>query len=158
MSTTRDLDVSLDGSSDFNTPNGTGRWDDVGWISSLSLYDGSGADVYNAHVDLSGSDWTIRSMNIGSSGTSTLYLNDVDEGQNRNIQTLFIDQNAVINLSTTKIGHIWGGGDSQELNLGSGRVGNIDLYATTNKINGGSGSIGQITGEGASIEVNLGNV
>ena len=77
MSTTIDLYVSLDGSSDFNAPYGTGSWDDVGWINSLSLYDGSGADVYNAHVDLSGSVWTIRSMNIGSEGIATLYLNDV---------------------------------------------------------------------------------
>lgn len=151
MTVEQQLYVSLDGDSNFNTFNGTASWTESGWLSQLSLYQADPNKFVSIYVDLSGSDWSIRSLSSGAVGEGLLYLSDVDDQDGRNIQLISVSVAAVVNLRTTHIGAFFGNGPTNDVNLGNGRAQYIALYGQTNSFHMDAGFVMTIAAEGDSV-------
>ncbi len=177
MTIEQEINVSLDGFSDFNIFNGTGNWSEPGWLSQASFYQADPDKFVRVYIDLSGSDWGIRSLSSGASGDGLFYLSDVDDQDGRNIQLVSVSVSSIVNLRTTHVGAFFGFGPSNDISLGNASSQFIHLQGQTNTFRmdagfvmtidtsndsvidiGDGGGVGSIfTGYGGSAQVTLGD-
>ncbi|RME14333.1 MAG: hypothetical protein D6801_09405, partial [Alphaproteobacteria bacterium] len=111
--------------------------------------------MLQAKFALSGSNWTIKSLEVGSKNDNNVTtLIDKTAGGGRTIGVLDVGHASNITLKSTTISGIIGGTGNHTLVLGSGSHDLIKLAGDTS-LTGGSGFIDAIRiGGSAQIEIN----
>lgn len=151
MSSITSLEVLLNGESDFATLNGIQSWDEPGWMSSVGWYNAEPDKTFESALTLSGVDWTIRSLSVGSISGGMVFLADLDAGEGRKITSLRINLASVIDLQTTYVETLTGAdGVTHDVTLGNAGARYVSLNGIENRITTGSGFIMGITTENLS--------
>ncbi len=141
---------TIDGVSDINRLPGQGTlsWNIGSTRNSLDRYSVyvETPDELDATVNLTGSDWRIRMMQVaGDEGITR--ITDLDNGANRQIEYLNLGYNSVVNLTSTKVRYMNGWeGDLHDITLGPQNdwMHWLNLGALVNKLDTAVGWIGGI--------------
>jgi Ca2+-binding RTX toxin-like protein len=151
MPTVKNFNAIFDGVTPVPTPNGgVSNW----YGGRMGYYDGwySGPeDRFVATADLTGSNWQIKAWRMASDDSKTI-ISDLDNGAGRRIDFLELGWNSVVDLTSTRVLHIFGwDGNKHVVTLGDQQVGptfSISLYALQNIVTTGNAWVKMIETDG----------
>lgn len=137
--------VVLDGSNDFNNPEGELYSWSNGYIQHARFELGDGNDL-DATFELSGSDWALEYFHTWSAAGGILQISDVTNESGRFIRHMTLQEDSVVSLDTTNVNIIDGSSDasSHDVTLGAAGAQVVNLWSDLNKITTGSGFVDTI--------------
>lgn len=138
---------TLDGVTNFTDIWGnTIVWGPDSWIDWFHTGEPTATESLTANFYLTGSDWTVATMDVWAENGTSLTLTDLDAGTGRRIHYLRLGYNSDVDLISTSVDHLEGwDGAKHDVVLGSGYTKSVSLYADVNKLTIGSGGVDLVT-------------
>ncbi|WP_099827477.1 hypothetical protein [Oceaniglobus indicus] len=110
----------IDGASDIALPDySTGIDWNNGFASWVSFFDNNAGNSHNLTLNLTGSDWYMQTLRFIGESTMNVRLQDRNDAPDRRIQFVELHENAIVDLTTTRVDYLVGYGDDYDISYGA---------------------------------------
>lgn len=143
--------ITLDGSTDITDVQGNTLSWMTAYLPFLGLWENNISDNTTVDIGVTGSNWTMTTIRCASS-LDMFTLTDYDAGSGRLIEYIGLGQNSQIDLTSTRVRHIYAsGGNEHWVMLGTATTETVELFGTKNTVTTGDGFVKYIGTDGRSI-------
>ncbi|WP_102109259.1 calcium-binding protein [Oceaniglobus roseus] len=111
---------TFDGVTDLSIPQyrTSVNWDG-GFASWVSFFEPTPANTHNLTINLVGADWYMQTLRFSGDSTMNVTLRDLDSDAERRIQFVDLGDNAIVDLSRTRIDVLRGFGHDYDISYGA---------------------------------------